>query len=98
MKIKRKPVLQLPSQGWVQNLALAVDITDHLNNMNRMLQGCNKDVTQYYDNMQAFKSKLSLWEMQLSNNNPAHPPCLKHLWDACADDLGQQKENVSSLL
>ena len=28
--------------------------------------------TLYYDNIRAFQSKLALWKMQLSINNPAH--------------------------
>ena len=82
VKIKWKPVVQLETQKWVQ-LVFAVDITDHLNNLNEILQGCNKVVTQYYDHIGDLKSKLALWEMPLSKYNPSHFPCLKDLCRRC---------------
>ena len=87
---------QQQTQEWVQGLAFAVDITDHLNNLNRMLQGHYKVVPEYYDNRQAFKSKLAWWEMLLSNNNPAHFPCLRDA--GSTEHLAQYKDYVSSLL
>ena len=64
-----------------------------------MLQGPNKVDTQYYDSIQAFKSKLSLLEVQPSNNNPAHFPCLEYLCNVgSAENMGQYKENISNLL
>ena len=86
MKIKGK-------HECVLDLAFAVNISDHLNTLNRMLLGRDKVFTQYYDNIQAFKSKHALYEIQLSNDNPVYSPCLK---DPCNDgsveDLGQYKE------
>jgi len=32
----------------MQILAFVVDISQHLNNLNKMLQGCKRLVTQYY--------------------------------------------------
>ena len=37
--------MQLQSSEWVQDLASEMDITVHLNNLNRMLEGRNKVVT-----------------------------------------------------
>jgi len=45
MKKKGKPVLEFQSSEWMQNLAFMVDITQHLNNLNRMLQGRKRLVT-----------------------------------------------------
>ena len=43
--------------------------------------------------------KLTLWEMLLSNNNPAHFSCLKDPCNAgCAESLGQCKHKISSLI
>ena len=39
MKKKGKPVLEFQSSEWMQNLAFMVDITQHLSNLNKMLQG-----------------------------------------------------------
>ena len=40
-------------------------------------QSRNKLVTEYYDSVRAFQSKLELWKTQLSKRNAAHFPCLK---------------------
>ncbi len=61
-----------------------VDVTEHLNNLNKVLQGCNKVVTQYYDSICAFKLKLSFWATQLTGGDAAHFPCLK---DVCVTQL-----------
>uniref|UniRef100_A0A0L8GXP5 DUF4371 domain-containing protein n=1 Tax=Octopus bimaculoides TaxID=37653 RepID=A0A0L8GXP5_OCTBM len=45
----------------VQDLAFSVDITEHLNNLNKMLQGRKKVVTQYFESIRTFKWKLTLW-------------------------------------
>ena len=76
-----------------------VDVTEHLNNLNKMMQGHNNVVTQYYDSICAFKLKLSLWEMQLAGGDAAHFPCLK---DVCATqhgvDMKRFKDTIMRLL
>ena len=42
MKEKGKPVLELQSQEWLQDLAFLVDTTEQLNNLNKMVQGRKK--------------------------------------------------------
>jgi len=49
MKKKGKPVLEFQSSAWMQDLDFLVDSTQHLNNLNNMLQGRKRLVTQYYD-------------------------------------------------
>ena len=39
MQKKGKPVLEFQSTEWLQDLAFIVDITEHLNNLNKMLYG-----------------------------------------------------------
>jgi len=46
---KGKPVLEFQSSEWMQDLDFLVDSTQHLNNLNKMLQGRKRLVTQYYD-------------------------------------------------
>ena len=46
-----------------------VDVTEHLNKLNKMLQGRDKVVCVYYDSICAFKLKLSLWETQLAGGD-----------------------------
>ena len=69
---KWKPVVQLQIPEWLQDFAFAVDIADHLSDLNIMSQGRSTVVTQFYYKIQVFKSKFALWEMQLSSNNPVH--------------------------
>jgi len=45
MKKKGQPVLEFQSSKWMQNLAFMVDITQHLNNLNKMLQGCKRQLS-----------------------------------------------------
>lgn len=76
-----------------------VDATEHLNNFNKMLQGRNKVVTQYYNSICAFKLKLSLWETKLTGGDAAHFPCLK---DVCATqhvtDMKRFKDKLTGLV
>jgi len=63
------PSSEFQSSEWMQDLAFMVDITQHLNNLNKMLQGRKRLVIQYYGTICAFKLKLSLWETQLSGDD-----------------------------
>ncbi|KAK3519988.1 hypothetical protein QTP70_010128 [Hemibagrus guttatus] len=99
MERKGKPVLEFQSTEWMQDFAFMVDVTEHLNNLNKMLQGRSKVVTQYYDSICAFKLKLSLWETQLAGGDAAHFPCLK---DVCttqhAADMKRFKYKITGLV
>ena len=46
---------QLEDSEWINNLAFMVEMTEHLNSLNKKMQGCNKLVTQFYDSVCAFK-------------------------------------------
>lgn len=59
-------------ENWIQDLAFAVDMTGHLNDLNVKLQGRNQLVTTLFDNVRAFKTKLSLWLSQLKTENLSH--------------------------
>lgn len=95
MEEKGKPVLEFRSAEWMQDLTFMVDITEHLNNLNKQLQGRSKVVTQYYDSIRSFKLKLSLWEMQLAGGDAAHFPCLKTQHVA---DMKRFKDKITGLL
>lgn len=83
----------------MQDLTFKVDVTEHPNNLNKMLQGRSKVVTQYYDSICAFKLKLSLWESQLVGGDGAHFPCLK---DVCttqhATNIKGFKDKITGLV
>jgi len=99
MEKKGKPLLEFQSEKWMQDFAFMVDVTEHLNNLNKMLQGRSKVVTQYYDSVRSFKLKLSLWETQLAESNAAHFPCLR---DMCATqhvaDMKRFKDKITGLM
>uniref|UniRef100_A0A0L8GJB9 SPIN-DOC-like zinc-finger domain-containing protein n=1 Tax=Octopus bimaculoides TaxID=37653 RepID=A0A0L8GJB9_OCTBM len=85
---KGKPVLEFQSLGWLQDLAFIVDITEHLNNLNKMLQG-RKTLS---------RSILKAYT-QLSGGNPAHFPCLKDVVATTDNvDMNWYKDNIKGLL
>lgn len=47
MEKKGNPVMELQCQELLQDLAFLVDITEHFNMLNKILQGCKKVVTQF---------------------------------------------------
>ena len=99
MEIKGKPMLEFQSPEWLQDLAFIADITEHLNNLNKMLQGRKKVVTQYFESISAFKLKLTLWETQLSDGDPAHFPCLKDMVATAYNvDMSRYKDKITGLL
>ena len=82
----------------MQNLAFMVDISQHLNNLNKMLQGCKRLVTQYYDTIGCML-KLSLWKTQLSGDHTVHFLCLKRMRTTGPNiDLNQYKDKITELL
>lgn len=54
--------------------AFLMDMTEHMNNLNKMLLGRNKVVMHYYVRIHPFKS---FWGTQLAGGDAAHFPCLK---------------------
>ena len=64
MQGKGKLVVELDDPEWTRDLAFLVDITEHLNVLNVSMQGRNKLVTEYYDSVRTFQSKLALWKTQ----------------------------------
>ncbi len=93
MEQKGKPVAELQDAEWLQDLAFMMGITDHLNNLNKMMQGRNKVVTQYYDSI------CALWEMQLSNRDPPHFPRLQNVRATGNDvDMDWYKNKITGLL
>lgn len=93
MQGKGKPVVQMDDPEWTRDLAFLVDITQHLNFLNVNMQGRNKLVTEYYDSVRAFQSKLALWKTQLCKGDAAHFPCLKSL-----PDNNQSMDKYANLL
>ena len=70
------PVLQLEDGKWFMDLCFLVDITTKLNKLNKKFQGKDKLITDCYEDVQAFITKLKLYERQLASNNAYHFPLL----------------------
>ncbi len=49
----------------MEDLAFLVDITGHLNDLNKTLQDKNNLITDMYREITAFKEKLKLWIVQV---------------------------------
>ena len=79
LEMKGKNTDEIKDESWIQDLAFAVDITAHLSDLNLKLQGKNKLITQLYDDIKCFITKLSLWKTQLSRENLVHFPNCKEL-------------------
>jgi hypothetical protein len=60
MEKKNKRIEELDDEGWISDLAFFVDVTGHLNTLNRELQGKDKLMTEMFDSIKAFKVKLRL--------------------------------------
>jgi hypothetical protein len=79
MEKKGRTIEELNDEGWITYLAFLVDVTGHLNNLNKELQGKGKLITDIYNNIKAFRVKLRLWLNQLKLHNVVHFPHLKSL-------------------
>ena len=64
MTHKYKIFPELNDYMWIDNLAFLVDITGHLNIINKGLQGKNKLIYEMYTCINAFKIKLQLLESE----------------------------------
>ncbi|XP_030613825.1 general transcription factor II-I repeat domain-containing protein 2 [Archocentrus centrarchus] len=82
LKEKDRPLHELSDPLWLADLAFLVDLTDHLNSLNKSLQGKDQLVPQLYTQMKAFCVKLRLFEAQLRNFNFAHFPTLSEIKSA----------------
>ncbi|KAJ8397010.1 hypothetical protein AAFF_G00010640 [Aldrovandia affinis] len=99
LKEKNQPLHELSDPLWLADLAFLVDLTDHLNTLNKSLQGKEQLVTQLYAHMKAFYVKLCLFETQLRNFNLAHFPMLSENKSAFpTTNLSAKKEKYVSVI
>uniref|UniRef100_A0A3Q3X0I4 Uncharacterized protein n=1 Tax=Mola mola TaxID=94237 RepID=A0A3Q3X0I4_MOLML len=73
---------ELSDTDWLCDLAFAVDILTHMNELNVKLQGKDQFVHEMYTNVRAFKTNLALFSKQMSNKSFAHFPTLATLKEA----------------
>ena len=70
------PVPQLEDGKCLLDLCFLVDTTTKLDELNKKLQGKDKLITDCYEDVQAFITKLKLCERQLASKNAYHFPLL----------------------
>ena len=66
------PVLELQDEKFLMDLAFMVDITEHLSDLNKVLQGKDILVHRLVSTLKSFIKKLKLWIQQLKDQNFAH--------------------------
>ena len=72
MKGKDKDYPQLKQLEWLSDLALAVDLFEHMNKLNTKLQGKGTFADEMSSTVKAFRVKLKLFFRQLSQNITTH--------------------------
>ena len=72
MKEKDKDYPQLKQSEWLSDLAFAVDLFEHMNELNIKLQGKGTFAHEMYSTVKAFRVKLKLFSRQLSQNITTH--------------------------
>ncbi|KAK2811156.1 hypothetical protein Q5P01_000277 [Channa striata] len=99
LKEKGRPLHELSDPLWLADLAFLVDLTHHLNTLNKNLQGKEQLVSHLYAHMKAFCVKLHLFETQLRSFNAAHFPALSEIKSAFPKaDLSAKKEKYASVI
>lgn len=99
LKEKGRPLHELSDPLWLADLAFLVDLTHHLNTLNKNLQGKEQLVPHLYAHMKAFCVKLRLFETQLRSFNAAHFPALSEIKSAFPKaDLSAKKEKYVSVI
>uniref|UniRef100_A0A3B3XNZ9 DUF4371 domain-containing protein n=1 Tax=Poecilia mexicana TaxID=48701 RepID=A0A3B3XNZ9_9TELE len=99
LKEKDRALHELSDPLWLADLAFLVDLTHHLNTLNKNLQGKEQLMPQLYAHMKAFCVKLRLFETQLRSFNPAHFPALSEIKSAFPKtDLSAKKEKYVSVI
>lgn len=101
LKEKGRPLAELSDPLWLADLALLVDLTQHLNSLNKSLQGKDQLVPQMYTHVKAFSVKLRLFEAQMGNFNTAHFPTLSEVYIQSLfteADLSTKKENYAAII
>ncbi|KAK2812118.1 hypothetical protein Q5P01_000071 [Channa striata] len=74
VETKGKDTTELRVETFLCEMAFLCDITSHLNVMNLQLQGWGRVISDMYNTVKEFKTKLSLWEMQMRKENLSHFP------------------------
>ena len=76
MESKGKPIPEFTDEARLSDLGFLTDLTLHLNDLNKKLQGKDNLVPDLYDALKAFAVKLDLWIKQFKESGLMHFPHL----------------------
>ncbi|XP_016407553.1 general transcription factor II-I repeat domain-containing protein 2-like [Sinocyclocheilus rhinocerous] len=85
LKEKNLTLDQLNDPDWLADLAFLVDLTSHLNALNKSLQGKDQLISEMYAHLKSFAVKLRLFERQISDRNAVHFPSLSEIISRFSD-------------
>ncbi|KAI7790569.1 general transcription factor II-I repeat domain-containing protein 2 [Triplophysa rosa] len=85
LKEKNLTLDQLNDPDWLADLAFLVDLTSHLNALNKSLQGKDQLISEMYALLKSFAMKLRLFERQISDRNAVHFPSLSEIISSFSD-------------
>ncbi|XP_018378521.1 PREDICTED: general transcription factor II-I repeat domain-containing protein 2-like, partial [Trachymyrmex cornetzi] len=78
--VEYRDVLLHSEVRWLSaELAFLTDFTNHLNNLNLHLQGKERTISDMLTNINGFRSKLTLFKLQLAKENVYHFPSCSEL-------------------
>jgi hypothetical protein len=81
----------------VCDLAFLTDICGHLNDLNSKMQGKCQPVSEVYNNVSAFRMKLSSIHPQLLNSNTCHFPNCQEIFQQYKTNGGRYGRNTEKL-
>lgn len=94
---KGKPTRLLKEESFRSDLAFLVDITEHLNQLNKKLMGKDKFITELVNSVAAFKLKLQLFSRQLAQQNFVNFSYLKKVKDRYPNKVLDYSEQIKLL-
>ena len=94
LKAENQLLHELCNPLWLADLDFLVDLHDHLNTLNKRLQGKDQLVSDLYMELKSFCMLLSLYESQLTNCECDHFPTLLEPFLIQRPKLNQEWENM----
>lgn len=88
----------LKEESFKRDLAFLVDMTSHLNDLNKKLMGKNQMINHLANAVTAFKMKLQLFENQLKQQNFFNFPYLQKLREKTPDKPLDYSDQIKTLL
>lgn len=94
LKEKNLTLDQLNDPDWLADLAFLVDLTSHLNALNKSLQGKDQLISEMYAHLKSFAFKR-----QISDHNALHFPSLSEIISSLSDsNIPGEMEKYSTVL